>query len=303
MSEDGPLFRILCGGTSGEREVSLVSGANFAEALATGNDVEKVVLDEDRIPESWLPSECVIVPMLHGSFGEDGRLQQILEQRGFAFAGTGSEGSRRCMEKPVAKSLVSRRGVPVLDEIVFAANARPEPREVVEALGERLVVKPTSEGSSVGLHVCHGVRDLTRVLEGIDTGVWMIEPCLAGCDLSVGVLSGSGLGVVSIRPRGGIYDYQSKYHASDTVYRCPAEIPDDLTARIRGWAETAFDALLCRDFARVDFFLGEGGRAVFLECNTLPGMTPASLFPKSAADRGYDFCQLVREMVDRKSVV
>lgn len=288
---------VLCGGTSREREVSLVSGRTFAAAARNWFPVRLLELESDELPLGLNPDRVVIAPILHGTFGEDGELQAMLDNRGLHYIGSDARSSRRCMDKPACKLVAAERGVPVLEQVLFEAGSRPESQAVVDRLGQNCVIKPTAEGSSVGLHICNGVNAVQAALDNIDCGSWMIEPRILGYDLSVGVLNGKALGVVSIQPSSGVYDYKSKYEAADTVYECPAKLSREMTVQIQAWAVDVFSAAACRDFARIDFYISETGKVYFLECNTIPGMTASSLFPKSAAACGYDFSHLIQAMI------
>lgn len=292
-----PQIVVLCGGPSRERNVSLVSGKSFAEAAREWFPVRFIELEHSQLPENMDPDSMVIAPILHGTFGEDGELQGLLEARGIHYLGSDSTSSRLCMDKPRCKAMAASRGVPVLDQIIFDETDRPDPKSVMDQLGENCIIKPTDEGSSVGLHICNGIDELSTVLGSLDKGRWMIEPRVFGYDLSVGVLNGKAMGIVSIRPSSGIYDYKSKYEAVDTIYESPARLDDKMTTQIQRWAVDVFMAAGCRDFARVDFFISNTGDLCFLECNTIPGMTATSLFPKSAAAYGYSFSQLIQSMI------
>jgi D-alanine-D-alanine ligase len=292
-----PEIVVLCGGQSREREISLVSGRSFANTARDWFPVRLMELERNELPANLDPESVVVAPILHGTFGEDGELQGILEQRGLQFLGSDSSSSRLCMDKPGCKAVAASRGVPVLDQILFEASAKPDPKSVVDQLGKDCVVKPTSEGSSVGLHICDGIEDLRKALSTVDHGRWMIEPRVFGYDLSVGVLNGKAMGLVSIQPSSGVYDYKSKYEAADTVYQCPAKLSGEMTAQIQRWAVEVFSAVGCRDFARIDFYISNTEELYFLESNTIPGMTATSLFPKSAAAYGYSFSQLIQSMI------
>jgi D-alanine-D-alanine ligase len=294
---DGPVIAVLCGSDSPEREVSLVSGREVAKALAKeGLMVELYELPGSELPAALDPARHVVFPALHGGWGENGGLQAALEARGFAYAGCGPESSRLCMDKVQTKNLLATAGLPVLPQVVFAGEKPPEAAKIISMLGETLIVKPVGEGSSVGLHRVRNAAELAATLRVLGTGRWMVEPWVQGREISVGVLQGRALGLVEIRPKGGVYDYQHKYTAGMTEYLFPAPVAEELTKLVAGAAEEAFAACRCRDFARVDFMLPAAGGAVILEINTLPGLTPTSLLPKSASCCGYAFGTLVRAM-------
>ncbi|HYD83649.1 MAG TPA: D-alanine--D-alanine ligase, partial [Opitutus sp.] len=189
------------------------------------------------------------------------------------------------------------RGINVIPGMTFAANEKPTVDAVIATLGEQVVVKPNDQGSSVGLRVVGSRAELVEALAAITTGNWLIEKRVFGRELAVGVLMGRPLGIVEIRPKSGIYDYASKYTKGLTEYLAPAPLSAELTVAIRAAAATAFAACGCRDYARVDFMIGENDAFYLLEINTLPGMKETSLLPMSARCEGLDFNELVRDMV------
>lgn len=294
-----PRIALVRGGISAEREVSLVSGQAVAAALSDlfPGRVDDLVLDRAGLPPGLDPSTHVVFSVLHGTFGEDGQFQRLLEEAGCAYAGCDVESSRLCMHKQETKDRVAAAGVRVAPGLCLEAGSAPSAREIVDRLGPRVVLKPEAEGSSVGLAMTDDPALLAEALAGLPPGRWLAERRLHGRELTVGLLDGAALGIVEIVPRGGVYDYRHKYTPGNTEYRFPAELPPGVEAEVAAFAEHAFAACGCRDFARIDFILEPDQRAWFLEINTLPGMTPTSLLPKSASCRGLDFPALVRRMV------
>lgn len=284
---------VLCGGRSAEREVSLRSGAAVAKALP-GSRLE--ALADDALPD-WLdPRRHVVLPMLHGGWGEGGGLQAELESRGIAFAGSGSDASRLCMDKVATKARLRQAGLPVTDEVVFEGASAPTVSALVGRLGPALFIKPVDQGSSVGLYPVADEAELARVLPTLGPGRWMAEPRLVGRELTVGLLDGHALGVVEILASAGVYDYHSKYAPGGSRHLAPAPLPPAVATRIASAAEAAFVACGCRDFARVDVILAPDGRFHILELNTLPGMTETSLLPDCAACQGIDYAGLAARM-------
>lgn len=286
---------VLCGAVSPEREVSLRSGRAAAGALPGSRLVE---LERNALPD-WLDGgRHVVLPLIHGDYGEDGQVQAELEARGIAFAGCAAAASRLCIDKVATKQVMRRAGVPAVPEVAFAGDAKPTAAALVAQLGPQVVLKPADKGSSVGLHVVEGEAAVAAALAQVPaSGRWMAERRLQGRELSLGLLDGQALGLVEIVPRQGVYDYRSKYTPGSSEYLYPAPVAADLAARIQAAAEALFRACGCRDFARADLFLEPDGRFYFLEINTLPGMTETSLLPKSASCLGLDFPTLVRRMV------
>ena len=289
-----PEIVVLCGGLSSEREVSLRSGKAVAAALP-GARLEE--LAADALP-AWLDgARHVVLPVLHGGWGEDGRAQAELEARGVAFAGCGSAASRLCMDKVATKAAMRAAGVPAIPEVAFAGDAKPTAAALVAALGEHIVIKPSDQGSSVGLFLPEGEAAVARALAEIPaSGRWMAERRLRGREMSIGILDGRPMGLVEIVALTGAYDYRTKYTKGASEYRFPAPVGPEVTAAIGEAAARLFAACGCRDFARADVFLEPDGRFYFLEINTMPGMTETSLMPKSASCVGLDFPALVRRM-------
>ncbi len=292
-----PEIAVFSGGTSKEREVSTGSGRACAGALARSFTTRLLDVAADSLPDGYDPASQVVFSTLHGTFGEDGGMQQLLDAAGGAYAGSDAASSRLTMDKERTKQAVSAHGVRVCDGLAFDSGAGPAPAEVARRLGVRLVVKPNNEGSSVGLKVVDDMAGLESALLGATGGRWIVERRVDGRELSVGVLAGSAMGIVEIRPKSGVFDYSSKYTKGLTEYIAPAPLDEALSAGVKAAAETAFAACGCRDFARVDFMLSSKGEAFLLEINTLPGMKETSLLPMSARCAGLDFTALVREMV------
>ena len=187
-----PEIVVLCGGRSSEREVSLRSGQAVASVLPGSRLVE---LEVDVLPD-WLDgAKHVVLPVLHGGWGEDGRAQAEMEARGIAFAGCSSVANRLCMDKVATKAAMRAAGVPAIPEVAFAGSAKPTAAALVAALGEHLVIKPSDQGSSVGLYMLEGEAAVARALAEIPaSGQWMAERRLRGREMSIGLLDGQPYG-------------------------------------------------------------------------------------------------------------
>ena len=295
---------VLLGGTSSEREVSLDSGRNVLEALrARGVDAHPV----DGIPA--LAQALVerkfdrVFNVLHGQRGggEDGVVQGLMDALGVPYTGSGVLGSALAMDKIRTKQVWLSLNLPTpryvrLPRGVDAAAVR----EAARALGLPVIVKPSSEGSSVGV---------SRVLDeaGLDDAValatrypgeLLMEQMVVGDELTVGILGDVALPSIRIVPKGAWYDYNAKYIAEDTQYICPG-LDEEGEAEARAQAESAFAALDLRGWARVDFMRDRSGRNWLLEANTAPGMTSHSLMPKSAAAFGIDFGELCWRILEQ----
>ncbi len=297
MSGVQPIIAVFAGGTSAEREVSLGSGRASAAALARSQPTRLFEINGEEIPAGVDPARHVVFSTLHGTFGEDGGMQRLLDTAGFHYAGCDAAGSVLTMDKTRTKEAVAARGVQVAPGMQFSATAKPTAEAVIARLGPSLVVKPNNEGSSVGLALTANHGELAAKLASITTGDWLIEQRVVGRELSIGVLGGQAMGVVEIRPKSGVYDFTSKYTKGLTEYFAPAPLAPAQTAAAQAAAETAFVACGCRDYARIDFILSAERGLVLLEINTLPGMKETSLLPMSARCAGLDFTSLVRALV------
>lgn len=292
-----PLIAVLCGGTSSEREVSLGSGKAVAQAMAFSHPTEKFVLDAEALPAGLDPARHVVCSTLHGTFGEDGGMQRLLEAAGFQFAGCDAKASNLCFDKWRTRQTVSAMGVRVAPGRNFTAANKPAPADLARELGEQIVLKPNRQGSSVGLQIVTSRAGLDIAIGGLRQGDWIAESRIVGRELTVGLLGGRAMGVVEIVPKSGVFDYSSKYTKGLTEYFAPAQLSEEIAAEARRLSEMAFSACGCRDYARADFMLSREGELYLLEINTLPGMKETSLLPMSARCVGLDFNALCRELV------
>ncbi len=290
---------VLAGGVSSEREVSLGSGAASASALARHWPTRLVDVTAAALPPGLDARRDVIFSTLHGTFGEDGGMQALLDSAGIVYAGCDAASSALTMDKAATKRAAAGAGVRVAADITFSAPGQtPAADSLIAALGtERVVLKPNDQGSSVGLALPEDRAALAAALATLAPGNWIAEPRLVGRELSVGVLDGAALGVVEIRPRSGVYDFASKYTKGATEYLAPAPLDGRTSDAVRAAAARAFAACGCRDYARVDFILISPEAFYLLEINTLPGMKETSLLPMSARCAGLDFAGLVERLV------
>ena len=286
---------VMMGGPSAEREVSLRSGAQIAAALRSlGHHVEEL----DPQTENWiLPRNIDVVFLaLHGTYGEDGTVQTQLERLSVPYTGCGPEASRIGFDKALTKQRCLAAGVPTARFALIDSNAASWPM----GWDPPVVLKPVRQGSSVGLQFVERVADWSKALNEamrFDSQVLMEEK-IAGRECTVGILGRQLLPIVEVRPKTGIYDYQTKYTSGTTEYFCPADFDEETSARIRSAALGAFQAIGGRDYSRVDVMVRPSGEAMVLEVNTLPGMTETSLLPKAAAAAGIGYAQLCQKMVD-----
>ncbi|MDQ8185458.1 D-alanine--D-alanine ligase [Pelagicoccus sp. SDUM812002] len=294
-----PRIAVLFGGISAEREVSLGSGKAAAAALAKQFEVDLFdVQSYSELPEGLDPAQHVVFSTLHGSFGEDGGAQRLMDEAGVYYAGCDAASSALTFDKVATKAKLAAAGVPVPAEIVFDASEVPLADTIVSVFGPSVVLKPVAEGSSVGLLFAEGEVEIADCLDKCRTGRWLVEPRIVGKEVTVGMLNGEALGVVEIRPKSGRFDYDSKYTKGMTEYIAPAVISPELSERIRNLATRAFEACGCRDYARIDCMVDSDENPYFLEINTLPGLKETSLLPMSAALFGYNFDELLQKLVE-----
>lgn len=299
-----PRIVVVYGGVGAEREVSLVSGTAVLDGLIDqGLNASGVRIDSAVIPAGIDGEGDVVFPVLHGEFGEDGRFQGLLEAAGVEFAGSDSRSSAVCMDKVITKERVLALGVSCAPSVAWDGIAGLDADDLVHRIGPEIVAKPRAMGSSVGLHILADAADLKCFLgkgDPIVSSGWILERRIRGREFSVGVLDGLPMEVVEIvLPDQSPYDYNKKYQANVTRYEVPALLDEGTRVRIKRDAASAFQVCGCRDFARVDFMLDDDMESpVFLEINTLPGMTPKSLLPKSASGVGLGFGDLVVRMVN-----
>ena len=292
---------VLRGGVGRERQVSLESGRSVAEAMQqAGLDVVTSDIRPDDMRVLDRRDIDVFFLALHGEFGEDGQLQRIFEDRGLVYTGSGPEASRLAFDKIASKRLFADAGVDVPAVVEFTRDMEPaELEKHLRGLGERFVVKPIRQGSSVGVSVVDSRDEAVAVAQRVlgEFGDCMVESFIQGRELTVGVLGRQVLPIIEIRSQTGFYDYQAKYMDDRTQYLFDTIEDQAARARIQGAALACFDALGCRDFARVDFILSGDGTPYALEVNTIPGFTSHSLLPKAAARIGLSMGELCVRIV------
>ena len=293
-----PKICVLYGGCGNERSVSLESGKAVIQALQDCMDIIPHDLREEAIPEFIQPQEMLVFPVLHGSFGENGSLQAELAERGIEFCGCDAASSAICIDKIRAKLSARSVAVPVAPDVHFSAATIPSFNDLCQDLGCPFVIKPVDEGSSVGLFVIESESHYNDARSTIKHGHWMAESKIIGLEISVGVLDGQAQGIVAIRPEGGVYDFKRKYTSGSSSYEFPARLPTDLKEMICSYSESIFKVCGCRDYARIDYIVEMEKKPVFLEINTLPGLTQTSLLPKSASCGGLDFVDLLKSMLN-----
>jgi D-alanine-D-alanine ligase len=285
---------VLLGGPSDERSVSLVSGRAVAEALrACGHEVFESDVSASDLSGLDHPAD-VIFPVLHGKFGEDGQLQEILEKRDLPFVGSGSAASRTAMDKDRTKQAWQRAGLPTAPWEVLTKD-RWDGQSLPARVKPACVVKPVDSGSSIDVSICQTngqVRNTCRKL--VDKyGAAMVEKFIKGAEITVGVLEEEALPAIRIETPRGIYDNKAKYDDPNTQYHFDTGLPAEVVQRCGELAVRAHKVLGCRDLSRVDMIVDGANEPQLLEINTIPGFTARSLLPKAAAHAGIEFGQLV----------
>jgi D-alanine-D-alanine ligase len=294
---------VLFGGNSAEREISLISGRAVLAALqrrgvdATGVDPRDEPLHE--LPARDFARACIV---LHGPGGEDGSTQGALEVLGLPYTGSGVMGSALAMDKLRTKRLAAAVGVMSADSVVLRTAADCGP--ALERLGLPLIVKPATQGSSVGMSkvtTAAQMQPAFAAAAAVDDVVFA-EQWLEGAEYTVAVLHRRVLPAIRIETANAFYDYEAKYLSNDTRYHCPAGLSAQAEAHMASLALAAFDAVGAEGWGRVDFMADHAGRPLLLELNTVPGMTDHSLVPMAALAAGIDFDELCWQVLETSFV-
>jgi len=294
---------VLMGGLSAEREVSLKSGAAVHKALLA-QGYNAVAIDVGRDLAARLAEAAVEVAFicLHGRYGEDGAVQGLLELAGIPYTGSGVLASALAMDKVFAKKIFAASGLTITPYVVFKKGADPDAAALPFALP--VVVKPSREGSSVGVSIVKSGKDLPEALENAfryDREV-LVEKYVKGREIQVGIVAEKGIGAIEIVPKNEFYDFEAKYTDGMATHIMPAALPEDQYADLLQLGERAHAALGCSGYSRVDFIVTEEKEAYLLEVNTLPGMTDLSLLPEIAQYAGLGFAALVERILNSASL-
>lgn len=287
---------VLAGGIGPERQISLQSGARVAEALTQAgfNTVTSDIKPDDLSILEDISIDIFFLA-LHGPFGEDGQLQQILEDRCLTYTGSGPAACKLAMDKMASKFAFNKANLTTAPAITFNHNTTIQQ---IEKLADKFVVKPINQGSTVGVTI-HD--DPNFALDAAHQclnqfGDCMIEKYIHGREITVGLLAGQPLPIVEIKTRTGFYDYDAKYLDDTTEYLLDTIEPNQ-ASEIQADAVTCFDTLDLRHFARIDFILGDDNKPYVLEANTIPGMTTHSLVPMAAEKIGLSMSDLCTNIV------
>jgi D-alanine-D-alanine ligase len=289
---------VLMGGPGSEREVSFATGRGVANALRSlGADVVEIDVRNDQFQ---LPDDIELAfNTIHGTFGEDGQLQKILEDRGVRYTGDGVEGSHNAFDKILSKEKFLEHRVATPESEVIDSGRRPK-------MSVPLVVKPARQGSTVGVVVVKNESELDGAMK--EAGKYdrklLVEKFVSGRELTIGILGDQALPILEIIPKGGFYDFNTKYPflnpaaGASAQHVCPANIDAKSTKKIQELALQAFRVLGLMVYARVDVILSDTGEPFVLEVNTIPGMTETSLLPEAAAVAGISYVDLCVRIIE-----
>lgn len=296
---------VLMGGSSSERDISLKSGTAILDGLkiggcnAVGMDIS---LQSDEAIENYVRCSLIDVAFiaLHGKLGEDGRIQEILENLKIPYTGSGVDASRLTINKAVTQEFLLREGINVPKFFVIKKGLYLDVDKVTAQCGPfPLVVKPACEGSSIGVHIVSDEFELLwMVEENFKFGNYvLIEQFISGKEVTVSIVNEKALEVIEVRPKSQFFDFRAKYEKGTTEYVLPADLSEGVTKNLKETALRVHQILGCKDFSRVDFILGGDGNSFVLEINTIPGFTETSLLPKAAQNAGISFSQLCTTIV------
>ncbi len=296
---------LLAGGTSGEREISLLSGKGASDALVeAGFDV--TVLDPSKKEDlvSLITDDFDVAFLcLHGRGGEDGTMQGMLDVIGIPYTGPGVWSSATSMDKVKSKIFYDLHGIPTPRSVTLYDKSEATPAELVENVGNHLVIKPASEGSALGVTIVEGPDEIEAALDeafALDHEV-LVETFVAGRELTVAVIGNDdpvALPIIEIVPQNDFYDFESKYAPGGSKHICPAPLDKEVEKEAMDVAIAAHKALECRGCSRTDVILDKDNVCWVLETNTIPGMTATSLLPDAGRAAGIEFSELCRKLVE-----
>lgn len=328
---------LIVGGISSEREVSLTSGRAILKALRENghkvsvidpiygdNEVTEEKIFKDLVSKEY-PTKDVMEKLLresrrkvmdcinsslfddidiaflglHGKYGEDGRIQTLLELRSIKYTGSDVLSSAIAMDKDVTKMIFRNNGIPTADWIMLSKKDIVDVKGILSKIKLPFVIKPNDEGSTVGLTIVYNESEIEKAIEHAFkyTDKIMIEKYVKGRELTVSIVGDIAYPLIEIKPKEGFYDYLHKYTKGMTEYICPAEIRKDISEKAQRLALRAYQSLGCSVYSRVDFLLNDKDELYCLEVNTLPGMTELSLVPKAVKVKGMEFNTLIENII------
>ncbi|MFC7060478.1 D-alanine--D-alanine ligase [Halobacillus seohaensis] len=299
---------VLYGGISGEREVSLSTGKGVIQALINkGHEVKGIDFDPGKLDEVLNLDVDLVFIGLHGRFGEDGKIQGLLDMLNIPYVGSGVLSSALAMDKAKSKQIFSSQGIQTAFSRTYVVNQFEKLSDIVMDVKANFsipfVVKPNQEGSTLGLTIVKEEQQIQKALEvaSASDSVLLVEEYVGGREVTVPVVGKQGeeeaLPVIEIIPKNDYYDFDSKYKPGGSEHIVPAKVSEDLTKQLQTNAVKAHQLLSCDVYSRVDFIINENNIPIILEVNTLPGMTPTSLFPDSAQVIGWSYDDLIERFV------
>jgi D-alanine-D-alanine ligase len=305
VSEKPQKVAVLMGGRSSEREISIKTGKQISQALrGEGYEVKEIDPAGALVKDLKDFQPDVVFIALHGKYGEDGTIQGLLELLGFPYTGPGVLSSALCMDKVIAKKVMCYEGIPTPSFQVITEQLEEGAMEnLIKELGLPLVVKPSKQGSAIGVSIVRKTGELEKALtEALkyDQAV-LVEEYIDGTELTAAVLGTNNprvLPLIEIVSETEFYDFTAKYSPGMSHHIIPARISPEAARKVEELALRTYRAMDCRQLARVDFMLNSEGEPYVLETNTIPGMTETSLFPESAKAAGISFTELVSLLAD-----
>lgn len=311
MFNKNQVVAVVMGGPSAEREVSLNTGAAIANALREYGytNVVEIDLDPRNFGKQLAESKAeVVFNAVHGLYGEDGRLQTLLEIREMPYTGSGMIASVSCMDKVITKRMLRDAGISTPACLIVNKKESSIKEKIMQRFSLPVVIKPASQGSSIGVEIVKEENQLDEALANAFkySRDILVEEFIGGKELTVSMMQKDGevvaLPVIHIAPHSGMYDYHSKYTKGATEYICPADLDEETTKKVQEISKQAYEVLGCSGVARADVMLDEEGNGYVLEINTVPGMTATSLVPKAAAAAGISFPELCNIILQSASV-
>lgn len=289
---------VLMGGWSNEREISLVSGSFVYDSLIkSGVNTIRLDLTKNNLNEIEKISPDRVFIILHGKGGEDGEIQKYLDSLNIPYTGSNSESSKLCMNKRSTKEKL-------LSNDILTPNYEKISKMEISSIKKRFqypfIVKPSAEGSSIGVYIVENDRDLERAISANEkiSSDFIAEDYIEGLEYTVGILGDSALPVIKLLPPGKFYDFNAKYESDKMQYICPSQLDDSMEDKLKKISLNCFKTCGCKGWGRIDIIIDDKGNPWVIELNTVPGMTSHSLVPLAAKQRNIDFENLVLKILD-----
>ena len=298
MTEKYGKVLVLMGGWSNEREISLVSGSFVYDSLIkSGVNTVRLDLKKNNLNEIEQINPDRVFIILHGKGGEDGEIQKYLDSLNIPYTGSNSESSKLCMNKRSTKEIL-------LSNNILTPNYENISKMKLSSIKEKFqypfIVKPSAEGSSIGVYIVENDSDLEKAISANEniSSDFIAEDYIKGVEYTVGILGDSALPVIKLLPPGKFYDFNAKYESDNMRYICPSQLDDSMEDKLKKISLNCFKACGCRGWGRIDIIIDEKGNPWVIELNTVPGMTSHSLVPLAAKQRDIDFENLVLKILD-----